>query len=112
MITTENVWSDEYDDEYVAPKKWGGNRAKLTHENANPAVPIKMAGRSSYRVEEGWIFLGWCTAPYPSKTGCPTCLVFEATEDSRLLWAHCIAEISILANAESIHPDKTPQEHE
>ena len=98
MITTENVWSDEWAEDYKAPKKWTGNRARLTHENANPDVPLKTAGMYNYRVEEGWDFLGWCEAPYPSKTGCPTCLVFEA-EDGRLLWAHCITEISILANA-------------
>lgn len=98
MITTENVWSDEWAEDYTAPPKWTGNRARLTYENAKPAVPLKVAGQSSYRVEEGWSLLGWCEAPYPSKTGCATCLVFEA-ENGDLLWAHCIPEISIRANA-------------
>ena len=48
--------------------EWAGNRAKLTHENANPAVPLEMVSNTSaYRVENG-----------------------------TLLWAHCITEISIL----------------
>lgn len=98
MITTENVWSDEWADDYSPPPKWTGNRARLTYENAKPTVPLKvMSATSAYRVEDNWTFLGWCEAPYPSKTGCPTCLVFES-EDGALFWTHCITEISIVAN--------------
>lgn len=97
MITTENLWSDTWSDDYTPPPKWTGNRARLTYETSNPSVPLKNTYSGPYRVEAGWTLLGWCEAPYPSKTGCPTCLVFEA-EDGTLLWAHCITEISILAN--------------
>lgn len=43
---------------------------------------------------------GWTTAPWASRTGCPTCIVFEH-DDGRRTWAHCIPQICIRPNSRS-----------
>ena len=96
MIATDNLLTaDSFSDSTVT--KWKGNTAKLTLENHSPAVPLTPTSPTDYKCLAGWRCLGYCFAPWPSKTHCPTCLVFEH-EDGRLLWAHCTHEICIEQN--------------
>ena len=93
MRTTENIIDADAFCESTLPK-WRGNRAKLTSENHSPVVPLVSTHEPDYSCERGWLCLGWCMAPWESKTYCPTCIVFEH-EDGRLLWAHCTPQISV-----------------
>ena len=93
MITTENIVdADAFCETKI--QKWKGNRARLTVENHSPSVPLVPTHEPDYTCEEGWVCLGYCLAPWESKTYCPFAIVFKH-DDGRFLWAHCNPDICV-----------------
>jgi len=99
-ILADNIWETNTFNDSL--REYTGNRARLNTGNHNPVAPIRLACcDEQYECLTGWVCLGWTTAPWASKTGCPTCIVFEK-EDGQLLWAHCIPHIAILPNDQAL----------
>ena len=92
MIATDNINPANMFDDPIS--KWNGNTARLIIDNHSPVVPLIPGIFDGYKTLSGWTCLGWSFAPWPSKTGLPTCIVFEH-ENGELLWAHCNHHISV-----------------